>query len=639
MPSLRSLPLLLLLLVAASTGRAQLQVSVASDDQYDTNPNRIGQKEHTSGSIDDLLGNQSLTLGYDIGLGPGISFVPSYTLGLTLWGSDSRLNFLQHGLSLLYSNENISLFHHPVSPVPMIDTVATDTAKAALVARIYSVADYLEDARITRVPAAAPAGGVSGSGEEQIDTSGLEELEEPEDDLDFLFGDDVDVDTTATAEGAAIAPGGQGLTAAAADSLKSRMAERLLDIADSLDLDDGSQELIDITSARIRAYRSDLAGAFPDEPFVEGVGTRLDTVVLALARYLPPGDEEPSELVIPDDWDFIYAPVSLGFQPLMRNTLSDYALFTVESDSAADLLRLDASVSRGSYLVTGDTDLARYDNTAIDGGVILQQQLGRSLNAWLGYDLAHESYPNESLFDNTQHSFTAQLRYLPSKRMMVVADAEYALKSYQEDLSPTAVRRPRRPGRQTEVAVDSAAMTSLFQAGLGLFYRPWEETSLGVAFGHQSTPALHPRLLIGAALGRGGIGVVNSVQSNLTDDIFSWNGDDIQLVAMQGLPWDLVAALRYDHNTRDYGRMTVTLNNTTFKLQDRQDTRSTFELSLSRDFFIDLGERSSALTVGLSLGHVNNTSTGFANRPVLLANYDFNFKETYGGISLQWGMW
>jgi hypothetical protein len=223
--------------------------------------------------------------------------------------------------------------------------------------------------------------------------------------------------------------------------------------------------------------------------------------------------------------------------------------------------------------------------------------------------------------------------------MMVVADAEYALKSYREDLSPASARRPRRPARQTEVAVDSAALTSLFQVGLGVFYRPWEETSLGIVLGHQSTPALHPRLLIGAALGRGGIGVVNSVQSNLTDDIFSWNGDDIQIVAMQGLPWDLVAALRYDYNPRDYGQMIVTINNTTLKLQNRRDTRSTFELSLSRDVFIDLGERSTALMVGLSFGHVTNSSTGFANRPVLLANYDFNFKETYGGISLRWGMW
>jgi hypothetical protein len=162
----------------------------------------------------------------------------------------------------------------------------------------------------------------------------------------------------------------------------------------------------------------------------------------------------------------------------------------------------------------------------------------------------------------------------------------------------------------------------------------------GIALSHQSTPAQHPRLLITTSSGqaRGGGDILSSRSTNISDDIFSWNGNDLQLIVMQQLPLELVATAFYDHSSRDYGQMTATVNGRTAKLQNRTDKRGTFGLSLSREFF--LGESSlHYLSVGLSYGSVSNSSTNFTRRALPIGDYDFNFSEHFVALNVQWAMY
>src|SRR5207248_363524 len=111
-------------------------------------------------------------------------------------------------------------------------------------------------------------------------------------------------------------------------------------------------------------------------------------------------------------------------------------------------------------------------------------------NIWESYNFLHESYPDETFFDNTQHSFTGQLRIQPSWRSMFVVDASYSVKVFSEDLQ--VVQRTGKKGT-SRLAADPAGSTSRFDLGAGGFFRPWSNTLAGLVVADQITPNLHPR--------------------------------------------------------------------------------------------------------------------------------------------------
>ncbi|MEP7218070.1 MAG: hypothetical protein ABI876_04095, partial [Bacteroidota bacterium] len=340
------LPLLLFLLLPLASGMAQFQLGASATVEGNTNPNQISKKDAKDGEVGDLLNNLGLSLGYDIVLSKGISLNPSYGLGLTLWGRQADQNFIQHDLSLTFQDDHLALFgtHQAAPAADSVNSVADDdSAKTMLVDRLYTIGDRLDSARIMAVPVSAPANGAVVKKEEPaaIDTSGGEE-----DDLDLLMEDDDDdtEDTTAVEPPAPTGVGGN----AAADSLKYHMVERLLGIADSLDINDGSQELTDVTAGRIRSFENALRSAFPDEAFTTRANRDLDAFLVTLRSYTAPGDDI-TDLDL-DESSFIYAPMSISLQPLMRNTRGDYSLFTSESDTGANMLRASFGLSKGGYL-------------------------------------------------------------------------------------------------------------------------------------------------------------------------------------------------------------------------------------------------------------------------------------------------
>ncbi|MEO5930271.1 MAG: hypothetical protein ABIR47_10100 [Candidatus Kapaibacterium sp.] len=612
------LPLLLFLLLPLASGMAQFQLGASATVEGNTNPNQISKKDAKDGQVGDLLNNLGLSLGYNIILSNGVSLNPSYGLGLTLWGRQADQNFIQHDLSLTFQDDHLALFGtHQAAPA--VDSVADDdSAKTRLVDRLYAIGERLDSARIMAAPVSAPASGAVVKKEEPaaIDTSGGED-----DDLDLLMEDDDTEDTTAVEPPAATGVGGN----AAADSLKYHLVERLLGIADSLDINDGSQELTDVTAGRIRSFENALRSAFPDEAFTTRANHDLDVFLVTLRSYTAPGDDI-TDLAL-DESSFIYAPMSISLQPLMRNTRGDYSLFTSESDTGANTLRASFGLSKGSYLSSTDDTLNQYENTTTTGDITLQQELGRGFNIWGSYAFTSEKYSSGSSFSNLQHGVALQLRYQPSRTLMLAADAEYSVKRYDQ---------AARPGET--VAADSSTSTSLTEVGLGVFFRPFNNTSFGIVAAHQSTPELHPRLLISTRIGRGGR-VVSSTESNLRDDIFSWNGNDLQLVVAQGLPLDLVGTFFFERNSRDYGQMDVTLNRIATRLSDRVDTHTTFELNLSRDFYFSEDGGGSVFTANLTLGTVRNVSTNYKRRNgIAVAALDFNYSDNYAQLGVAWSL-
>lgn len=616
----RLLPLFLFLSLPLSSAMAQFQLGASATVEGNTNPNQISKKDAKDGPVGDLLNNLGLSLGYDIVLSKGISLNPSYGLGLTLWGRQADQNFIQHDLSLSFQHDHLALFgSHPVAPAGDIvgSGVDDDSAKTRLVDRLYEIGERLDSAHIMAATVSGPDKGAVVKKEEPvaIDTGSAD------DELDLLMDDDDAEDTTAVEPPPATGVGGN----AAADSLKYHLVERLLGIADSLDINDGSQELTDATAGRIRSFQNALRSAFPDEAFTTRAGHELDAFLVTLRSYTLPGDEITDADL--DESSFIYAPMSISLQPLMRNTRGDYGLFTSESDTGANLLRASFGVSKGNYLSSTDDTLNQYDNTTMTGGFTLQQQLGPRFNIWGSYAFTSENYTSGSSFSNTQHGVALQLRYQPSRTFMMAADAEYSVKRYDE---------AARPGET--VAADSSTSTSLTEVGIGAFFRPFDNTSFGIVVAHQSTPELHPRLLISTRIGRGGR-VVSSTESNLRDDIFSWNGNDLQLIVTQGLPLDLVGTLFFERNGRDYGQMDVTLNRVAARLSDRIDTHTTFELNLARDFYFSDDGGGSVFTANLTLGTVRNVSTNYKRRNgVAVAALDFNYNDSYAQLGVSWSL-
>jgi hypothetical protein len=668
--------LLLLLLTVAMLlpARAQVQGGISSSSQFDSNPNRISSLAPSAKDAGDLLGTQSLWIGYDLSPSTDLTISASYNLGLTLWSNRSEQNFLQHDLSLFLEYDNLYLLARPTA-TPAADSAGialklmlagVDPGKDRLVSLMYDIAGDLYDAELDTTGRTVSADSL------KIDSSGSD-IDDDDDEDDWWLEED----TSATAqddEASAIdslrydlieqmltdddtmlddealdddmpddslttglsrtAP--RSATAITADSLKSSLAEALLTAADSLDMDDGTPDMIESTSSRVRRLQELLHTAFPSETFVSGIDSRLDSLLAGLSAYTTPqvdtGDTDDEDI----DAALLFAPVSLAYQPLIRNTSRSYGFTTIPSDAGANRLQISGGYTTGSYM-SNDTLLARYESNYLYGTMLLDQKLGAKFDLWGKLSISDESYPDGALFDNTQTSIAAQLRYQPSPSLSIVLDAGYALKNYREDLSTAASSRPPRGGLDNGIAIDSAASTSLFDLGFGIFFRPSATTLVGAVVAHQSTPALHPRLLVTTAPLRGDR-VVTSSTSNITDDIFSWNGNDIQLLAMQQLPWELVATAFYDHNTRDYGRVTATVNGNARKLQNRTDTRRTFELSIARDFYFG-SATSHYLSAGIALGTVRNASTNFARQSLLGSDYDFNFTENYLALRLQWAVY
>jgi hypothetical protein len=668
--------------LAPDAAWGQFQPGAYSANQYNSNPNRISNSARDSIDAGDIVGTQSLWAGYDLLPSPDITLSPSYALSLTLWGTATEQNYLQHDFSLFFNYNNLFLFRrHPVPAAGVLDEAALnalagiDPRKDSLVLWLYDIAGELADAVVgVEVPQTEVASPDSAVVTSATATTGDEGLDEEDSWFDDILGDEDDADlendslryaiiddmlangaefdvveerdsvpVVPTATTPAITQPDQEVTS---DSLKYVFAESLLSVADSLDIEEGTAPQIELTVWRMRRVQALLAAAFPQDSFRVALNARLDSVLTALASYSAPGaapvvDSDP-------EGNLLFAPVSLSYKSLMRHSSRSYGFTTVPSDAGDNQVQFFGDISIGSYL-SAEADslgLDQYESTLYYGSALLEQQLGTGFNIWGRFSLAHESYPAQSFFDNTQTDIAAQLRYQPSTRLAVVVDAEYALKSYREDVTRTV--QSGRPGRPPRVeVVDTAASTSLFDLGLGVFYRPLPSTLLGVAAGSQMTPELHPRLLLNTAVvpvnrpgnpRPGDALVIVSSSSNISDDIFSWNGTDIQLLGMQQLPWELVATAFYDYNVRDYGQLTVTMDNgREVVLQNRRDIRRTVELSIGREFFP--GDGGQMISASLLFGAINNSSTNYASRQQIAGvDYDFNFRETYLALTLQWAM-
>jgi hypothetical protein len=664
--------------LAPDAARGQLQLGAYSANQLNSNPNRISTTARDSTDAGDIVGTQSLWVGYDLIPSPDITLSPSYALSLTLWGTASEQNYLQHDFSLFFNYDNLFLFgHHPAPAAGLLDEAALnalagiDPRKDSLVLWLYDIAGELADATAGAPAVQSKAVPVDSTGVKA--TTGGEGVDEEDSWFDDILADEDDADLEndslryaiiddMLANGAEFdvvekdsVPGVPAATvpattqpdqAVTSDSLKYVFAESLLSVADSLDIEEGTAPQIELTVWRMRRVQALLAAAFPQDSFRVALNARLDSVLTALASYSAPGAAPAA------DTDFegglVFAPVSLSYKSLIRHSSRSYGFTTVPSDAGDNQVQFFGDISTGAYLsdAADSLGLDQYENTVYYGSALLEQQIGAKFNIWGRFSLAHESYPAQSFFDNTQTDLAAQLRYQPSSRLAVVADVEYALKSYREDVTRTV--QSGRPGRPPRIeVVDTAASTSLLDLGLGIFYRPLPTTLLGVAIAGQMTPKLHPRLLLNTTVvrvNRPGTPrpvdavVVVSSSSNISDDIFSWNGTDVQLLGMQQLPWELVATAFYDYNVRDYGQLTVTQNNgKEVVLQNRRDRRGRLELSIGREFFP--GDGGQMVSASLLFGAVRKSSTNYATpQQIAGVDYDFNFTETYLALTVQWTM-
>jgi hypothetical protein len=662
----------LLVALAPDAAWGQLQLGVYSANQLNSNPNRISTTARDSTDAGDIVGTQSLWAGYDLIPSADITLSPSYALSLTLWGTASEQNYLQHDFSLFFNYDNLFLFrHHPAPAAGLLDEAALnalagiDPRKDSLVLWLYDIAGELADATAVQSKAVPvdSTGVKATTGGEGVDEedSWFDDILADEDDADLendslryaiiddmlANGAEFDVVEKDTVPVVPAAPAArqpdQSITS---DSLKYVFAESLLSVADSLDIEEGTAPQIELTVWRMRRVQALLAAAFPQDSFRLALNARLDSVLTALASYSAPGAATAADT--DSGGELLFAPVSLSYKPLIRHSSRSYGFTTVPSDAGDNQMQFFGDISTGAYLsaMADSLGLDQYENTLYYGSALLEQQIGTKFNIWGKFSLAHESYPAQSFFDNTQTDIAAQLRYQPSKQLAVVGDIEYGLKSYREDVTRTV--QSGRPGRPPRVeVVDTAASTSLLDLGLGLFYRPLPSTLVGIAVASQMTPKLHPRLLLSTTVvrvNRPGTArpvdavVVVSSSSNISDDIFSWNGTDVQLLAMQQLPWELVATAFYDYNVRDYGQLTVTQNNgKEVVLQNRRDRRGRLELSIGREFFP--GDGGQMVSASLLFGAVRNSSTNYATpQPITGVDYDFNFTETYLELTVQWGV-
>lgn len=607
---------------AAAPAQAQVMLDIFSTSQLNSNPNEVANGDASGQKVGDLVGEHGLWIGYAFQPNTDLRITPSYSLAFTLWRTQSYQNIVQHNGSVTMRYDNVKLFGYRE---PAVVAVAAqgggDAEKAGIVSRIDALSDALDSTFYTRAAAVKP-------GDQPADTvvsdSLLDELDAIEDDVWGL--DDADSSTAQTAVDEAPRSG--------TDSLLERAVARLDDISDTLAVFAGTRALVDRTLDGLRSVRALLAAGARNDSAAAQAAVVLDGIVRDLERYVPTASDPASDALAADEYDDFsampeewYAPLSLSYQPLIRNLTDDYYFYTIESDAGADNLR--ASVSGGvvRYIATDDPSLLQYNTSTLNANVLLQQRLSRTVSVWGSYTYSDDNYPDATVFSNTQHDLAAQLRYVPSPSTMFVGDIGYGYRSYDQIAAGDNLGQTDTARRITS----AERSTSLFTLGLGAFFRPGAGTVFGGAFGYQVPPVLNPRLTLGFSGGQ--VRALSDVTSSLSDDVFSWKGTSFQALLMQMLPAEILATVHLSHESRDYGRPTITVRNTTVQLKDRIDTRTALELGFSHEFALN-SDATSLLTLTFKGGLVRNASTNYSRPRIQLPSNDF--RENYLELGLSW---
>lgn len=612
-------------IAAATPAHAQVMLDIFSTSQLNSNPNEISNTDANGQKVGDLVGEHGLWIGYAFEPNPDLRITPSYSLAFTLWRTQSYQNIVQHNGSVTMRYDNVKLFGYREPVVAAAPAQGGgDAEKAAIVARIDALSDALDSTFYTRAAAVAP-------GEQSADTmvsdSLLDELDAIEEDA-WGLDDEDDADSSTARTTVDETPRG------GSDSLLERAVARLDEISDTLAVFVGTRALVDRTLDGLRAVRAQLAAGAGSDPAAAQATAALDAIIRDLERYVPTASDPASDALAADEYDDFsampdewYAPLSLSHQSLIRNLADDYYFYTIESDAGADNLRASAGGGVVRYIATDDPSLLQYNTSTLNASVLLQQRLSRTVSVWGAYTYSDDNYPDATVFSNTQHDLTAQLRYVPSPSTMFVGDVGYGYRSYDQIAAGENLGQTDTARRITS----TERSTSLFTLGLGAFFRPGAGTVFGGAFGYQVPPVLNPRLTLGFSGGQ--VRALSDVTSSLSDDVFSWQGTSFQALLMQMLPAEILATVHVSHESRDYGRPTITVRNTTVQLKDRIDTRTALELGLSHEFVLN-SDATSLLTVTLKGGLVRNGSTNYSRPRIQLPSNDF--RENYLELGLSW---
>lgn len=601
-----------LLLLAAGTARAQLAADIFSTSQYNTNPNEVAKSESGGTALGDYVGEHGVWLGYTLRPTPDVRIMPSYTVALTLWGRQTEQNLVQHNFSLAYRQNNVKLFGYrePAAgaPEPQAEPPGGDAAKSALVAQLDRVADLLDSTAYVRLFET----------EADTATDDLLDGDLDEDDLDFL---DESLLDTAAGDMPGDMPG---------DSVLLRLVDRLDAIADTLDVFTGSTSLVDLTSDGVREVIAVLDRLAPSDPVAREAAARLRGVLGALASYSPPaGASGADELTVEDDVFQEYAPVALSRGLLIRNRAGDYYFYTSSDDAGADKFRASGGLGVVRYLGTDDPALLQYNSTGIFGTASLEQRLTKEWSMWAAYDLSVDRYPEATEFNAVQHEIAAQFRYVPVSSFMLAFDLGLGAKNFTEEVvagdADTVATSITSEGKTTTLAT----------FGAGAYLRPGANTTLGAVIGVQMTPTLNPRMTLGYSGGQ--VSVLSDDGASLTNDRYAWQGLSFHVMAMQMLPFEILATGYVGIESRNYGKPVVTIDRRSVELRDRSDDRATVELSLTRDFSLN-ESGTSFLTLTLNAGLINNNSTNYAGpRGRVLPRLPSNdFTERYVGLSISW---
>lgn len=604
---------------------AQFNCDIYSSNQFNTNPNEVANSDASGVNLSTFVGQQSLWLGYTFEPSANVRIAPSYSLAFTLWADAPDQNRIAHTFGLNYRQSNLKLFgYREPEAGPAVET--GDTAKGRMVGMLDAVADLLDSTVYTRrasAPATAP-----GPADTKPTADEPSDDDDDIDELDLLGDDDLDEDAvdTATVESAPAAPAGDPLL-----GVMDASVERLDALSDTLDVFSGSRELVDHTADGVRQVVASLA-PFQSDPVAAEATRRLNALLRSLAAYRAPADADDNIDVDADDEDFLEsAPVSITRQPLLRNTSDDYYFYTSSDDAGGDYLSVNGGASIGRYYHTTDSALLQYNNTSYYATALLEQRLTSTWSVWGSYTLSADVYPAADVFNNVEHQFNAQLRYVPTSSLLVAVGAGYGIRRYS--VSQLGTTTGSGTDAETRVIAEGQSST-LWTLDAGVFGRFGANTMVGGIIGVQSTPTLSPRMTVGSSGGR--LRLFNQDGTNPADNPFNWHGAAFQLVAMQMLPGEIVATAHVSIEGRNFGRPTVVTARGNLTLQkDRFDDYATVRLSFARDFPLN-DAATSFLSLQLSAGLIRNTSTNYQRANGTKAFADNSFRERYAELSISW---